>query len=738
MVKGLVMKKVVLGSLICGLILPLTGLAQLPIDQKDIKRANQTPSLRRENSGQRLHQRMVQLADERQVEPELLQYLTASHAGVRRDAALMLGRIGNRNAVSPLSTVLLDDANPKVREMAAFALGEIEDSKAVRPLITALLNTGEAKEVRARAAESLGKIAAQPENAKELGPEILNRINNILISSLPKTPNELKPQEELVVIFVLTALLRTHPVTAIDPVANQLRSPSAKVRFAAANSLGRILAANAGKATKTVLENAVLAAKDAEATVRAGAIRILGTAKDPSTLTVITTALQDSDEQVQVNAIRAAGALDNKQAVAPLITYGQGLLARYRQTKQPLGAELNRLYLVATALGQLADAAGLPLLQELRLLPSNTVGSNVETEVALARLGAEAFLGFDPSREPKTWQAIANFATGLGELGGEKATKMLVEILANKRFSNLDPRALPEVLRALAKVNDPQLATILREQLARHEDVIVRATAAELMGNAPISESDYQLLTTAFVKAAGDSLNDAKLAILSTVAKCPKPLPTNFLNSAMKDKDYLVRKQAADLLRMLGMGSFDSSIGAVNTGRAREFYQTSLELGKLSQPPTAEIITSKGRIVLELFPQDAPLTTRNFIDLAQKGFFNGISFHRVVPNFVIQGGDPRGDGNGGPGQQIRCEINLRPYLRGSVGMALSGKDTGGSQFFICHSPQPHLDGGYTVFGQVLEGIEVVDKITRGDTIDNVVIHVGKDVVPEEDDEPETK
>jgi cyclophilin family peptidyl-prolyl cis-trans isomerase len=93
-----------------------------------------------------------------------------------------------------------------------------------------------------------------------------------------------------------------------------------------------------------------------------------------------------------------------------------------------------------------------------------------------------------------------------------------------------------------------------------------------------------------------------------------------------------------------------------------------------------------------------------------------VSFHRVVPNFVVQGGDPRGDGNGGPGYQIRCEINARRYGRGSLGMALSGKDSGGSQFFITHTPQPHLDGGYTVFGEVVEGMDVVDRVLQGDLI----------------------
>ena len=132
-------------------------------------------------------------------------------------------------------------------------------------------------------------------------------------------------------------------------------------------------------------------------------------------------------------------------------------------------------------------------------------------------------------------------------------------------------------------------------------------------------------------------------------------------------------------------------------------------------------MTSKGSFVIEFLPEDAPLTVDNFVQLARKGYFNGITFHRVVPNFVIQGGDPRGDGNGGPGYSIRCEINEAPYERAAVGMALSGKDTGGSQWFVTHAPQPHLDGGYTVFGRVIRGMDVVDKIARGDIIRRVIV-----------------
>jgi cyclophilin family peptidyl-prolyl cis-trans isomerase len=115
------------------------------------------------------------------------------------------------------------------------------------------------------------------------------------------------------------------------------------------------------------------------------------------------------------------------------------------------------------------------------------------------------------------------------------------------------------------------------------------------------------------------------------------------------------------------------------------------------------------------------MTVDNFIHLAKSGFYNGLAFVRVVPNFVVQAGDPRGDQNGGPGYQIRDEINLRRYETGTVGMALSGKDTGGSQFFITHSPQPHLDGGYTIFGRVIEGMDAVNRIARGDKIERVEI-----------------
>ncbi|MBC7881626.1 MAG: peptidylprolyl isomerase [Anaerolineae bacterium] len=130
--------------------------------------------------------------------------------------------------------------------------------------------------------------------------------------------------------------------------------------------------------------------------------------------------------------------------------------------------------------------------------------------------------------------------------------------------------------------------------------------------------------------------------------------------------------------------------------------------------------TNRGTMTLELFDADAPNTVKNFVDLAQKGFYDGLSFHRVIPDFMVQGGCPQGTGTGGPGYKIKCEINSNKHLAGTLSMAHAGRDTGGSQFFICHSPQRHLDGVHTTFGKT-EDMDVVNAIRKGDKINKVTI-----------------
>jgi peptidyl-prolyl cis-trans isomerase B (cyclophilin B) len=130
--------------------------------------------------------------------------------------------------------------------------------------------------------------------------------------------------------------------------------------------------------------------------------------------------------------------------------------------------------------------------------------------------------------------------------------------------------------------------------------------------------------------------------------------------------------------------------------------------------------TEKGTINIEFFDAEAPNTVKNFSDLANQGFYNGLTFHRVIPNFMIQGGCPKGTGTGGPGYNIKCEINPIKHEAGTLSMAHAGRDTGGSQFFICHSPQPHLDGVHTTFGQTHD-MDVVNAIRQGDKILSLTI-----------------
>jgi peptidylprolyl isomerase/peptidyl-prolyl cis-trans isomerase B (cyclophilin B) len=142
---------------------------------------------------------------------------------------------------------------------------------------------------------------------------------------------------------------------------------------------------------------------------------------------------------------------------------------------------------------------------------------------------------------------------------------------------------------------------------------------------------------------------------------------------------------------------------------------------------TAVIALEKGgELRIEFYPDDAPKTVENFVTLAKKGFYDGLIFHRVVPDFVVQGGDPKGNGTGGPGYTIKAEFNKQKHGRGSVAMARSQHpDSAGSQFYICFAPAPHLDGNYTIFGQVTTGMEVVDRLQRGDRMRSVRIEEPK-------------
>lgn len=664
-----------------------------------------------------IHIRIIQLEDERNLNgDELTGMLKHASPAVRGRAALAIGRIGDKRGTTPLIDVLRREENAGVRGMAAFALGEVEDAGATNALIEVVNSSKESLVAQVFAVEALGKIASVQANAEKLGYATLDAINQSLVKHLPAVGGALSADQKLLSSLTIAALMRLRNPASVEPLTRQLKSNDAEIRAQAANALAR-LRLPIDSAVPALIE----ALKDGDDDARANAARALGASKDARAVEPLIKMLNDRSERAQANTIRALAAFNDNRAVEPLLALGEPLLGQ-RPKNQPAGAsQVNLLLEVATALGALKDERAAPFLRRLRM--AGGVGAYPEVEIAIARLGEkEFFASFDAGSAPLgDWRRIANLAAALGELKTEQAQNLLSLLLAKSDHGKLDVRALPATLRALAKFKPARMPNILSQQ-ASLRDVSARATVASLLGDLQ-GDENFDALINVFAQSRTDTENDAKLAALNSLSKYKSSRAVEAIKSAFSDHDHLIRRHAVDLLKQMGAGDFSDRIGVVQTGHDKAFYRR--VAARLEKKVTATIHTARGPIRIELFPRDAPITVDSFVMLARGGFFDGATFHRVVPNFVIQGGDPRGDGEGGPGYQIRCEVNTRPYARGAVGMALSGKDTGGSQFFITHSPQPHLDGGYTVFGQVIGGMGVVDRIDRGDVIRRVEILEGR-------------
>ena len=689
--------------------------------------------------------RIVRAEDERRWDAaDLGALLNDRSAAVRGRAALAAGRIGDEGAVAPLAALLLRDANMNVRATAAFALGETELGAGAGALLESL-RTNKATAVRARALEALGKIAAalpktQEGRQREIGAAILLALG---------VEHKLRRPSYEVTLLGLTAALRARPENAGKTIALFLSSADARVRADAANALARLRSKDANEQLRALLLN------DRDPVVRANAARALGAAEDAASFdALLARSADDPDERVRVSAVRSLGALGDARTASPLLLRGETLLAAYRTAKvggAPNPPEINELLEISTTIGRVLARTGNERgVGWLRALREAVQWSAPEVEVALARVSPSQYVREKPFNELERrggrlskslqWQSISSLAQGLGEIAaitGTMSGNSAVSLQADAQLllrgllndPDTPPNAMTDVLRALAAFKPIDLPEALRAKLAA-PDVLVRATAADLLAALPSDMATTRALAGALTKTADDQLNDAALSILGALAAQKNAAANEAIKSSLEVPDYLIRRRAATLLRENGVstGSEGGSGGAarIETVATRNREADYLRaLARVDKRVRAFVATDKGAFTIELLPADAPLTVDNFVQLARSKFFDGITFHRVVPNFVVQGGDPRGDGNGGPGYQIRCEINDAPYERGAVGMALSGKDTGGSQWFVTHSPQPHLDGGYTVFGRVVEGMETVDRLARGDRIRSVVVTESK-------------
>ena len=258
----------------------------------------------------------------------------------------------------------------------------------------------------------------------------------------------------------------------------------------------------------------------------------------------------------------------------------------------------------------------------------------------------------------------------------------------------------------------------------RDPDGSVRAAAldaaAPLAAGSSADPSVRETWRAAYASALGSREPDLVASALDAAASLAEE-GRELLAARRDDADDLLRERARRLLvERFGEDPgrfvhrpFATRLPATDYGRLARMAET--------ERFVATIATCRRSFEAELLPQHAPMTVDSFVALARKGFFDGTTIHRVVPDFVVQAGDPRGDGTGGPDYALRDELNPLPYVRGRIGMALSGPDTGGSQWFVTLSRQPHLDGAYTVFGEVTAGMEVVERIEQNDRLLSVRI-----------------
>jgi cyclophilin family peptidyl-prolyl cis-trans isomerase/HEAT repeat protein len=628
----------------------------------------------------------------------LLSFLEHEDPAIRRRAALAAGRIGDPLAV-PRLIPRLKDPEVEVRRATAFALGLLAAPESI-PALTAALSDADAL-MRGRASEALSRVGAPSAGAviAEAFRRGLPKNSQGFLRIRGDNPGSADdPWVELRLHLIALARLKNGNALASavlspegEPVVDWWACVWAAMRVADARLLPVLLAGTNAE----------------DPYIRSLAARGLGALKNPAHLTVLKRLVEDRDLGVVVQALRAValtGAVEGS-ALAALQIESPNLVLR-REALLALGSlppDSKWRSRVIENVGHpdpwIRSAAWPALIR----IDATDVG------IVLSTIG--------PDSDWRVRQAVTG---ALAESLGERAAPLLLPML-----KDADPRVVASVLTALTRARGLDAAPTLLDRL-QDPDMGIRGAAVE--GLSSLEKKGGKRFTDAFSRAFDASLSDAdieaRLTVVEAIAKQTEEESRTLLRRiAGSDPSRAVRQRA---LSSLEGGFAPPEQTALRMADARRLVSVYEREASVLYSPRVLVATRHGSIELALDLVDAPLTSMSFVRLAQSGFFNGLTFHRVVPGFVIQGGDPRGDGNGGPGATIRCEYNGRPYSRGALGMALSGKDTGGSQFFITMEPQPHLDGMYTQFGQVLHGMEIVEKIRPGDVIERIDVFDGRE------------
>jgi cyclophilin family peptidyl-prolyl cis-trans isomerase/HEAT repeat protein len=627
---------------------------------------------------------------------DLIRLLADSEGRVRRRAALALGRVGLAEAVDPLLKLLADE-EPDVRQMAAFALGLIGDRSARTGLLSALRDPNPL--VQGRAAEALGALGDRAD-ADAVSGMVRGRLAAGALNGVE--PDDLSypmaPAAEAVRLG-LYALVRLGSFDALWAAAFTATGQPASNWWPVAYAV-QCLGDPRGA-------DALIALLDTPGRYTAAfAARGLGAMKAEKAAARLREIVERraAPVAVQIQAMRALAATGSSATAAVLTKILTDPGADPAARREAMGA-----------LSQVATLDSLDVMLDLLSDPDPIARGGARR--ALARIDPDTFLsalsGLDPDPD---WTVRAAEAEALAGLPPDRAQPRLAVLLRDD-----DRRVVSAALGALASSKVPGADATLLGYL-KVEDVALRARAASALADLKATAA-APALTEAYRAAMAEETYVGRGAILAAIARLDPAAARPLLQEALNDRDWALRVRAAALL---------NDGAATPPAVAARPASGGVDIGDADWPqlvsppfsPHAYIETDRGVIELELAILDAPRTVFNFMTLARRKYFDGMAIHRVVPDFVVQAGDPRGDGEGGPGYTIRDEINTRPYLRGTVGMALDWEDTGGSQFFITHSPQPHLDGRYTVFGHVVSGMDAVDQLMPWDVIRRVWVWDG--------------
>ena len=639
---------------------------------------------------------IMQLEDRRAPAAELLKFTMHSRWEVQRRAALALGRLRDPEAATML-VELMASSSPEVRVEAAFALGQLALPATNKALIK-LFREEKDLEVRLTLIEALSKVTLDslpPETdstlVAQLGDDIpIVRAEAALAFGRLAQRNLKRPQwsEKLSALLqdkgeevrwrACYALMRVADSTTAPALSNALQDRSARVRMQAARALGVLAAHSALPALQQVAQH------DADWRVRVNAAAALGRIKySAAEFSPTHFPLADENLHVRFTALQALGnTLERLRKLHSGFVADSCSTLLQERIKENVNAPWQERAAAAQALAQVLQREALPfLLPLLKAEPPQLRAALANTLASLA--GDEVFLALE-------------------KLAGEENTFVRLTALEALAKFSAQNRALPIYLKALQS-HDPVLAATAAQKLA--------ADSTQRFQHAEEIVAAYRQVREAL---------DAETAqmFFNAMAQCGNRVAQPALEEALQAQDLIIARAAAEALKKLTGGDYAERLP--KTLAATQPF-TFAEIKNL-KGAWAEITTESGTFEVALLPEEAPLTVLNFVRLANRKYFDGQTIHRVVPNFVMQTGDPRGDGWGGPGYAIRSEFGRLRYVRGMMGMASAGPDTEGSQWFITHSDQPHLDGRYTIFGRVRKGMEIVDALQVGHKIVRVKIH----------------